>query len=347
VTSTETDKLAEPGMITITHTHADGTLLAGSRKGDGVYELLKGLRDNWRYFPSIRAIGIGQSRDNLASQHKISRAAAALRAAGHEVTVTIDESDKRSFAEAEAERYARAESRAEYHEERAAVAESRAAGHWEAERGILDMIPMGQPILIGHHSEGRHRRDLARADSHMRRGIEEIGKRDYHQDRASSAETYRAGRESVPVTLRRIKKLETEQRDIQRRLDGYTSGRAPYVSEHAPATGAYRERLTALGADIAEQLAYWRGIVAAAAESGVKVWSAADFSKGDFVHFIGSWYEVVRVNAKSLTIPAMINDGGIVRREGARCTWTDTIPYDKVKGRKTAAEIAELDQAAS
>jgi hypothetical protein len=31
--------------------------------------------------------------------------------------------------------------------------------------GITDVIPMGQPILVGHHSEGRHRRDLARADA--------------------------------------------------------------------------------------------------------------------------------------------------------------------------------------
>jgi len=33
-------------------------------------------------------------------------------------------------------------------------------------------IPMGQPILVGHHSEKRHRKALARADAHMRKGIE-------------------------------------------------------------------------------------------------------------------------------------------------------------------------------
>lgn len=329
-------------MITISHTHADGTLVHGTSKGDGVYEILKGLRDNWRYFPSIRAIGIGQSRDHLASGYKISRAAEALRAAGHEVTVTVDDTDRRSFAEAEAERYARAEDRADYHAGRAQVAESRAAGHWQAERAILDFIPPGQPILVGHHSEGRHRRDLARADSHMRRGLEELGKRDYHENRAESAETYRKHRESVPATLRRIRKLEAEQRDIQRRLDGYTSGRPPYQSEHAPATGAYRERLTVLGADIAEQLGYWRGVVAKAQESGAKVWSAADFTKGDYVQFLGGWYAVIRVNGKSLTIPAMINDGPVVHATGNRCTWTDTIPYDKVTGRKTADEIAAM-----
>lgn len=40
-------------------------------------------------------------------------------------------------------------------------------------RSIAGMIPFGQPILVGHHSEGRHRSDLRRHDGAMRRGIEE------------------------------------------------------------------------------------------------------------------------------------------------------------------------------
>lgn len=33
-------------------------------------------------------------------------------------------------------------------------------------------IPMGQPILVGHHSERRHRRDLEKHDRKMRKGVE-------------------------------------------------------------------------------------------------------------------------------------------------------------------------------
>ncbi|WP_299212303.1 DUF3560 domain-containing protein [uncultured Tateyamaria sp.] len=33
-------------------------------------------------------------------------------------------------------------------------------------------IPFGQPILVGHHSEGRHRRALERAHAAMDRGVE-------------------------------------------------------------------------------------------------------------------------------------------------------------------------------
>ena len=81
-------------MITITHTHADGTLIEGSPRVTACGNP-EGLRDNWRYFPSLGAIGIGQSRDKAAQTWKIDQAAEALRAAGHEVTVTVDDSERR------------------------------------------------------------------------------------------------------------------------------------------------------------------------------------------------------------------------------------------------------------
>lgn len=46
------------------------------------------------------------------------------------------------------------------------------------------------------------------------------------------------------------------------------------------------------------------------------------------------------MNAKSLTVPAIISDGPIVRRDNSRLNWTDTLPYDKVRGLKSADEIA-------
>src|ERR1022692_5155852 len=145
-------------MIEILHTHTDGTLIEGSAKGDGVWELLKGLRDNWRWFPSISAIGLGQSRDKNAQTWKIDRAAEALRAAGHEVTVTIDESERRTFAEAETERNDRAEDRADRMSEYAGNAAARSDALYQRAHQLADAIPFGQPILSDHYSAGRDRR---------------------------------------------------------------------------------------------------------------------------------------------------------------------------------------------
>ena len=324
-------------MITISHTHADGTLVHGTERGDGTAAILKASRFRW--FPSIKLWGLPQSRDKVAKTWQINAARAALEAAGFTVTVEIDESDRRDFAEAEAERYERAEDRADRMAGYAANAAARSTAAYERAHQIGDMIPFGQPILVGHHSERRHRRDLDRIDQGMRTAVDEDRKADYFAERAATAEKVQERRENIGTTLRRVEKLEAEQRLIRRRLDG--TGLAE------PATGRYAERLTIRLADIAEQLGYWRGVVAKQQDSGVKVWSKADFAKGDFAQFLGSWYEVLRVNGKTVTIPAMINDGHVITQAGARCTWTDTVPYHKIKGRKSAEEMAEIMAEAS
>lgn len=63
-------------------------------------------------------------------------------------------------------------------------------------------------------------------------------------------------------------------------------------------------------------------VVAEQEAAGAKVWSKADFRKGDQVQDdFGRWHEVLRVNAKSVTVSTPY-------------TWTETIPYDKVRGKR-------------
>lgn len=45
-------------------------------------------------------------------------------------------------------------------------------------------IPFGQPILVGHHSERRHRRTIEKADNAMRKSIEESDKAEAYSQRA-------------------------------------------------------------------------------------------------------------------------------------------------------------------
>jgi len=54
--------------------------------------------------------------------------------------------------------------------------EARSAAGFASARRIADGIPMGQPILIGHHSERHHRRDIGRIDAGMRAGIDHADK---------------------------------------------------------------------------------------------------------------------------------------------------------------------------
>ncbi len=56
--------------------------------------------------------------------------------------------------------------RAERFEERAARADAESNREFKVARDMQDCIPFGQPILVGHHSEGRDRRFRARMGSH-------------------------------------------------------------------------------------------------------------------------------------------------------------------------------------
>jgi hypothetical protein len=66
---------------------------------------------------------------------------------------------------------------------------TKAAAAYAGAKQIADQIPFGQPILVGHHSERGHRRDIARIDSGMQRSVE-TGRKAERQ--ASSADEIRA-----------------------------------------------------------------------------------------------------------------------------------------------------------
>ena len=55
-----------------------------------------------------------------------------------------------------------------------------------------------------------------------------------------------------------------------------------------------KARLEQMAADLREQITYWREHVKAAEASGVKVWTKADFTKGDYALSRGTWYEVLQ-----------------------------------------------------
>lgn len=54
---------------------------------------------------------------------------------------------------------------------------------------MLSGLGAGQPILVGHHSEVKHRRLLERSDNAMRRAVEEDKKSRYYAEKAASVGT--------------------------------------------------------------------------------------------------------------------------------------------------------------
>jgi DNA repair exonuclease SbcCD ATPase subunit len=81
---------------------------------------------------------------------------------------------------------ARRQARADRLETLADKAQAAAAASYDRSRSILAPIPFGQPVLVGHHSEGPHRRALQRVDNAMRRSCELSDKAAYYRRRAKA-----------------------------------------------------------------------------------------------------------------------------------------------------------------
>ena len=82
----------------------------------------------------------------------------------------------------------RREAKAERLREWADKRDGKAAAGFKRADDIADLIPFGQPILVGHHSEGRARRDQERIRSGMRSGIENSRKAEDFRRRADGIE---------------------------------------------------------------------------------------------------------------------------------------------------------------
>ena len=99
-----------------------------------------------------------------------------------------------------------------YSENRAADAE-RARDYVSS---IADNIPLGQPILVGHHSERHARRDAAKIENGMRKAVQMWETSKYWIDRAKGAIAHAKYKERPDVRARRIKKIESEKRGTER-----------------------------------------------------------------------------------------------------------------------------------
>ncbi len=103
----------------------------------------------------------------------------------------------------------RKEARIDHLESRAAAAQAESTATYKAARSIMEHIPPGQPILVGHHSEQRHRRDLDRIDRNMRKSVEAGEKAGYYAARAEAVASNTAISSDDPEAVEKLQaKLE-------------------------------------------------------------------------------------------------------------------------------------------
>lgn len=313
-------------MLTITHTREDGTLIDGTTRGDGTNVVLKA--NGWRWSRQLGAWFVPQSRDHAPKAWKINATADALREAGHVVEVTIDDT-ARPAAVVEADKIARQADRVEAlaakADRKGAAADAAYARH---EAAVDRLPPGGEPIKIGHHSEGRHRRDLGRAWSTMGTAVEARREAEDAQAAATTAAATTGARYN-PVTVgNRIDKLRADIRKMERELTAPVFDMQTGYRRATEAEQARRDaRLTPRIAEARDTLAYWEQVRAEQIADGtVTAYGPHNVAQGDAVQVArGWWCRVVRANAKSVTVQT---DHG----------WTDRAPWHKITGHRPAGQ---------
>ena len=122
---------------------------------------------------------------------------------------------------------AKQEERRQRYLDRAQKAEAASNSHSGRAREMLEHIPPGQPILVGHHSERRHRRDLARSDAQMRKAVDAHKKAEYYRQKAAGVG--RAGisaddPEAIEKLSDKLARLEEWQETMKRVNREYKEG---------------------------------------------------------------------------------------------------------------------------
>jgi hypothetical protein len=255
----------------------------------------------------------------------------------------------------------RAERFAGYSENAAA---RNAAAH-KASHDAVKHIPLGQPIMIGHHSAKRHRAALKKSHRAMDRAVKEADKRDRWASRSEDVLRH-AARKFTPAPIwRKLRKLESDRRGAEKDMGMSQENKreitCQWLDEHHPQGRdapyvPYSARFHALGQDerdelnthlhairdrrrahygrwvkhYDEQIAFWQGVYD---ELGGLPLDGIEIKKGGWVQTGRGWAKVERVNRdKSKRIKSVSLDRGTIPSYSLRVVgYDDLIGYSEHK----------------
>lgn len=327
---------AQPGEdreLVITHTYTEGTVLTGTRRSDDLYRLLRS--HGWIYRRSTGDYRLQASQDRPAKTGPIGCTAAALRERGFTVTVQLD-TTPRPMADAETDRETRAQVRSERLHGAADRLTAQAQQRQAAARRVLDHIPLGQPMLVDHHSYRADRRRRERAFTNLSTSAELARQARTVEQAAQTAGGHMARRYHPETVANRIRDLEAELRRLARRRQQHADreallarGVSPELIAACALTPQQCVVLEEQQTHLSKQLTHWRAVRQAQIRDGLTPnYTRADLAPGDLICYRGQWLPVVRCNPKTVSVPSIV--GG---------SWTDTVRYERIRDRVRPGEL--------
>jgi len=198
----------------------------------------------------------------------------------------LESTGRTSFAERKKAEARAAGERADRLSDRAGKHQAEADAQFKRADRISERFAMGQPILVGHHSERGARRDQERIFSAMGKSVSERDYADSLASRAAYNEAKAQDNPSVRFMVDRQHEAEAGVRDVDRRMVQAAG------TEHAKVLERRKQ-------DFQEQVDYWKGRVE---EKGGVQHSSETVGVGDVVNHRGQLYPVKRVNPTSVTV---------------------------------------------
>lgn len=229
------------------------------------------------------------------------------------------------------------------------------------ESNEMGKVMQGEPIKVGHHSEKRHRRDVIRVNRLTRASVNERAKSEYWERRAAATVRRAKNRLKAPQITRRIDKLEAGQRKCVRESNfkRWWKQNGSYHQSNLEYEEAPLEERTVLAVSRKHfaktrrhwnrwyafyelRLEYERALLAAATPLPLDQEDQVMLEKGGGVSYGGKWYEIKRVNKKSVTILGWLYPSGTwrapreeIRQVVSKTQWQDMI---KERDRRLAEE---------
>ncbi|WP_405759475.1 DUF3560 domain-containing protein [Streptomyces sp. NBC_01420] len=300
--------------ITISHSAAEGTLVDGdTAKGDGTGDILK--RYGFRWFRSMGQYGMPQSRDRAPRVVAIEKAADELRAAGHTVTVTYDD-EVRDNATVKEAVHERLEDRRAALTAKGEKLTREADSLRAASDAMIEHLPYGQPVFPGRRGRA-HRNLLERSVNKSIQAAHTAQAAEHMPARVAASRRAEARSEQPGVVARRVERLETELRSLDRRM-------AELTKHEETQSGRLLRQYEGERAVLVERIAGDRAVLEEAKAAGlIGQYSKDNVRKGDLVHIRGQWREVVRANVKTVAVTTGYS-------------WTDKYGWEEVRAHRPA-----------
>lgn len=324
--------------LTITHDYEDGTVVHGTMKNSSAHRALK-AHTSWTWSRYVDAWILRSSRQRRAKHAKIDQMAEVLRGEGYEVTVEVDEAMP-DMATREQDLEQRMDDRADALRSKT-HRQYQDAAEWQYKSDSVPLPPMGEPIKVGHHSEGRHRRALERAHNYMGKAVRGREQAARTAGRAESAEHHMGARYSPVTVVNRIEKFEKQERDLLKDWEGRKQwimphdGSPTYFGRAVPTEHA-RAHIEDELAEVRSQLEWWRQVRADHIASGKALdLGPHNVAKGDWIRVRRQWLPVRRVNKKSVTVPNPVQS--FQAEDSDEMTMTQ--PWHKIDGHRKAEDV--------